>query len=189
VIVNRRSVTGHDLESGEVLWDHAWPGRNPKVARPLILEDDRVFISAGYGVGCELLRIEAGADGKLEATRIWKTRRLKAKFNNPVRVGNHVYGLDDGILVCLDLADGERRWKAGRYGHGQMLLVEDVILLTTEYGEIVLIDPTPEGLHELTRFRAFDTRTWACPALANNRLFVRSDQEAACYELPLRESA
>jgi len=186
VIVNRRSVTAHDPVNGEVLWSHAWPGGSPKVARPLIIGDDRVFISAGYGVGCELLRIRAGAGGRLEATRIWKTRRLKAKFNNPVRLGSFVYGLDDGILVCLDLADGERRWKAGRFGHGQMLRVEDVILLTTEYGEILLIDPSPEGLRELTRFRAFDTRTWACPALAGNRLLVRSDREAACYELPLR---
>jgi outer membrane protein assembly factor BamB len=187
VIVNRRSVTAHDPVDGKVLWNHPWPGGNPKVARPLIIGDDRVFISAGYGVGCELLRIRSGAGGRLEVTRMWKTRRLKAKFNNPVHVGDFVYGLDDGILVCLDLADGERRWKAGRFGHGQMLLVEDVILLTTEYGEILLIDPSPEGLRELTRFRAFDTRTWACPALAGNRLLVRSDQEAACYELPLRQ--
>jgi hypothetical protein len=94
------------------------------------------------------------------------------------------YGLDDGILVCLDPADGERRWKRGRYGHGQILLVDDLLLVQSENGELILIDPNPEGLVELARFQAVEGKAWATPALAGDLLIVRSDVEAACYRLP-----
>jgi outer membrane protein assembly factor BamB len=95
-----------------------------------------------------------------------------------------VYGLDDGILACVDLATGELRWKEGRYGHGQCLLVGDLLLLTAENGEVVLIEPTPDERRELTKVAALRGKTWNPPALAGDLLLVRNDQEAACYLLP-----
>ena len=94
-----------------------------------------------------------------------------------------MYGLDDGILACLELATGELKWKDGRYGHGQFLLVRDVLLVSAENGEIVLIDLAPTQRLELARFRALDGKTWNPPALAGELLLVRNDQEAACYRL------
>ena len=91
------------------------------------------------------------------------------------------------MLVCLDPASGERRWKSGRYGHGQVILVEDLLLVETEEGEIVLVDPSPLAHVEVARFAALDGKTWNPPALAGPYLLVRNDREAACYELPLRE--
>jgi outer membrane protein assembly factor BamB len=98
--------------------------------------------------------------------------------------GQHVYGLDDGVLTCIDPASGDRVWKDGRYGHGQLILAGGLLLVQTEEGEIVLIDPSPEGLRELTRFGALSGKTWNAPALAGSLLLVRNDQEAAAYELP-----
>jgi outer membrane protein assembly factor BamB len=95
-----------------------------------------------------------------------------------------VYGLDDGVLTCLDPQTGERRWKAGRYGHGQLLLVAGLLVVQTEEGELVLIDPTPDEHRELTRFPALSGKTWNPPALAGRRLVVSNDREAAAYELP-----
>ena len=95
-----------------------------------------------------------------------------------------MYGLDDGVLTCLDPATGERKWKGGRYGHGQLLLVEDLLLVQTEEGEIVLVEASPEGPRELTRFAVLDGKTWNPPALAGTLLAVRNDREAAVYELP-----
>ena len=97
----------------------------------------------------------------------------------------YVYGLDDGVMVCLDPETGERCWKRGRYGHGQTLLVEDLILVTTEAGEIVLLEPSPEANRELGRFTAFDGKTWNPPALAGRYLLLRSAREAALFELPI----
>jgi outer membrane protein assembly factor BamB len=116
---------------------------------------------------------------------VWETPRLKAKFTNPVLHDGFVYGLDDGVLVCMDVTTGERRWRAGRYGHGQTLLVGDVLLVTTEDGEILLVEPTPEAHREVARFTAFEGKTWNPPAIAGKYLLVRSDKEAALYELSL----
>jgi outer membrane protein assembly factor BamB len=137
-------------------------------------------------VGSRLFEIHVGPDGELEAALLWETPRMKAKFANLVFHDGFVYGLDDGILACLDPETGKLRWKRGRYGHGQMILVGDVLLLQAEKGEIVLVEPTPEELRELTRFRVVSGKIWNSPALAGPYLLVRTEQEAAMFELPLQ---
>jgi outer membrane protein assembly factor BamB len=184
VAFNIASVTAHEPETGAVLWEHPWPGRQPNVSQPLPVGDDRLLVSSGYGVGSALLRIRRDDDGALKPTVLWESPRLKAKFTNLVLHDGFVYGLDDGVLVCLDLETGERRWKSGRYGHGQVLLVEGVLLVQTEEGEVVLVDPQPERHVEVARFQALDGKTWNPPALAGRYLLVRNDREAAMYELP-----
>jgi hypothetical protein len=89
------------------------------------------------------------------------------------------------MLACLDLATGELKWKEGRYGHGQFILVADLLLITAENGEVVLLDPVPDERRELTKFQALDGKTWNPPALVGDLLVVRNDQEAACYRLPV----
>jgi outer membrane protein assembly factor BamB len=189
VIFNLAGLTGHDPRTGEVLWTDRWPDRPEKVSQPVVLGDDLLFASMGYGVGGRLVRIVPAGDGGLEARVEWETRRLKAKFTQVVEHEGFLYGLDEGVLVCLDPADGERRWKKGRYGHGQILLVDDLLLVQTEDGGLVLVDPNPEELVELARFEAVEGKTWATPALAGDLLLVRSETEAACYRLPTTRGA
>jgi outer membrane protein assembly factor BamB len=140
-------------------------------------------------VGAKLFQVEPRADGGLAARLLWESPRLKSKFANLVAHGGFVYGLDDGVLTCLDPGSGERLWKAGRYGHGQIILVRDLLLVQTEEGEVVLVAASPESHRELTRFRVLDGKTWNAPALAGPVLLVRGDQEAAAYELPLAPPA
>jgi outer membrane protein assembly factor BamB len=175
----------HDVVSGKVLWDYPWPGGHPHIAIPVILPGDRVLVTSGYGTGSELLQIKKDADDKWSATRIWKSIRLKAKFTNVVYRDGFIYGLDDGILVCLDAADGSLRWKEGRYGHGQVILTGSLLLVSDEGGDIVLVEPVPAEPRELTRFTALHGKTWNPPALAGEYLVVRNDKEAACYRLPI----
>jgi outer membrane protein assembly factor BamB len=113
----------------------------------------------------------------------WSTRQLRAKFSNMIVRGGYVYGLDEGILTCLDLRDGSRQWKEGRYGYGQMILVDDLLLIQAEKGDVVLVEATPRGPHELARLPALTDKTWNPPALAGKYLLVRNDREAVCYEL------
>jgi outer membrane protein assembly factor BamB len=155
------------------------------VALPVALGDDRVLVSSGYGVGSELLQLTREKTGIFTVNRLWKTNRLKAKFNNLVTRDGYVYGLDDGVLACLDLATGELKWKDGRYGHGQFILLRDVLLIAAENGEVVLLDPVPDERRELAKFQALDGKTWNPPALVGDLLLVRNDQEAACYRLPV----
>src|SRR5262249_443709 len=99
-----------------------------------------------------------------------------------------LYGLDDGILACIDLATGERKWKDGRYGHGQVMLVDDLLLVQTEPGPVALVGADPAGYREGTRLNPLGGKTWKTPALAAGLLLVRNDQEAVCYRLPKRGS-
>ena len=186
VMFNTDAITAHDPATGAVLWEHPWGKKMPHVSRPIPVGDNRIFFSSGYGVGSALLEIAPGADGKFSADEIWKTVRFQAKFSNPAERGGFVYGVSDGIFACLDLKDGSVKWKGGRYGHGQGLLVGDLYLQMTENpGDIILLRPTPEGPNELARFHIFDGKTWNPIALSGDLLVVRNDREAACIKLPL----
>ena len=99
-----------------------------------------------------------------------------------------MYGLDDGVLACLNLEQGKRKWKEGRYGHGQILLVNDLLLVQAESGDVVLVEISPEKPRERARFPAIRGKTWNNPALLGDLLLVRNDREAACYRLPLTAS-
>ena len=156
-----------------------------KSETPVVVSSNRVLFSSGYGYGAELLEISHDANAKFSAALVWKSNRMKAKFAHLfVRDGN-LYGLDDGILACVNLADGSQRWKEGRYGHGQGLLVGENYLLMAESGELVLLQPTATGPNELARFPAFKAKTWNPIALSDDVLLVRNDEEAACLRLKL----
>jgi outer membrane protein assembly factor BamB len=189
VVLSLRNLSGHDLRTGAVLWRDPWPERAEKVSQPVVLGDDLVFASMGYGVGGRLVKVSRSAGATWRADLVWRTRQLKAKFTQVVAHRGFLYGLDEGVLVCLDPKDGERRWKSGRYGHGQVLLVDDLLLVQAEDGEVVLVEPSPERHVELARFQAVEGRAWATPALVGDLLLVRGDAEAACYRLPIDQSA
>ncbi len=182
---NHRRITAHDAANGAVLWEYPWGIGYPHVAVPVIAGPDRVVFSAGYGVGAAMLEVKSTATAELAVTEVWRTLKLKAKFANPVARDGFLYGLDDGMLVCLDLKDGTQRWKAGRHGHGQGLLVGDLFLLMAENGELILLRPTPAAPNELHRFRVFSAKTWNPIALAGDLLLVRNDQEAACLRVAI----
>ncbi len=181
---NRGSVTAHHPDEGSVLWTHPWPPDWPNVATPVVIDAGRVLVSTGYGIGSKLLSVTEDG-GELRADLVWETPRLKSKFANLVFHDGFVYGLDDGVLVCLDPADGSRRWKGGRYGHGNLLLVGDLLLVQSERGELILLEATPQEHRELGRFMALRGKAWNPFALAGDRLLVRNDAEAALWELPL----
>ena len=186
LIFSSRKISAHDPATGRVLWQRPFGTQYPLVANPLAVGPDRVLLSAGYGVGAELLEIKPGTNDSIAATTVWSSRRLKAKFHHPVQRGDFVYALDDGIWACLDLKDGSQPWKAGRYGHGQGLLVGEHYLLMAENGELVLLQPAPDAPRELSKFRIFDRKTWNPMALSGELLLVRNDEEAVLLKLALK---
>lgn len=183
---NAGRITGHDASGGRVLWEYKWGTGMPHVAIPILAGPDTVMFSSGYAVGSELLKVAPGADGAWTASQVWASKKMKAKFANPVARGGYVYGLDDGILACIDLKDGSQRWKEGRYGHGQGLLVGEHFLLMSEAGELVLLKPTPDAPNELQRLKIFDAKTWNPIALAGDIVIVRNDVEAVSLKIALR---
>jgi outer membrane protein assembly factor BamB len=186
VSFNAATLTVHDLATGEMLLEHRWGGDgSPKAAQPVLLDEDRVFVTAGYGMGCEMLQVRPREDGKLTARSLWKNMRLKAQFNSIAVRDGYLYGLDDGMLACVDAASGTRRWKEARFGSGQTLLADDLILVQGEGGPIALCKASPDACRELGRIPALSSKTWNHPTLAGRYLLVRNDREAVCYELPV----
>lgn len=180
---NGFGIASHSVENGDVLWEFPWTTASKvNVAQPVIYDGNKVIISSGYSVGTLCLEVSHD-DGQWTTKEHWKSRSLKAKFNALISKDNYLYGLDEGILTCLDMGTGKRLWKGGRYGYGQMILVGEVLVILSEKGEVVYVQATPDEHNEIGRFQAISGRTWQHPTIANGRLFVRNDREAACYSL------
>ncbi len=184
VVVNAHSVSGCDVNDGAQLWSYSWPGNWPKVSQALAFDGDRVFISAGYGLGCAMLHLSTTPHGGQSVSLLWNNRKLKTEFTNIAAKDNFIYGLDDGVLTCLDSSTGTRNWRDGSYGHGQLFRAGNLLIVQAESGDIALVEAIPQRYHELATFTALTSKTWNNPALSGHLLLVRNDREAACYELP-----
>lgn len=191
--VNEDAVTAHRAEDGEVLWEHPWLGNsdtNASSSQPMPVGGDRVLLSKGYGEGAELIEISADESGRLTSETVWKNKSvLRTKMCNVVIRDGFAYGLNEGILQCIEVKTGKSKWKKRRtpkFGHGQIILVGDVILVLSELGEVILFEASPKKYRELASMPAIEGITWNNPALAGRMLLVRNAEEAACFELPLR---
>jgi outer membrane protein assembly factor BamB len=183
LVVTAERIVGLIPEDGSLLWETPWQNSaSINVAQPIQVNQSRFFISAGYGKGAALVEV-TGAGRSFSARKVWENNSMKNKFNSSVLYNGYVYGLDEGILSCVEAATGERRWKGGRYGYGQVLLASGHLIITTEEGEIVLVRATPDQHTELARFSALQGRTWNNPAIANGRLLVRNSTEMAAYNI------
>ena len=183
LVVTGGRAAGLTLEDGTVLWDYPWVVSNvPNMSQPLVLDGNRVFLSASYGQGAALVEITPRGGG-LSARELWRTNRMKNKFSSSVVYEGHIYGLDESILACLDADTGELVWKGGRYGYGQLLLAAGHLVVLTERGDVALVRATPDGHDELARFTAIGGKTWNTPTIADGRLFVRNTTEMAAFDI------
>ncbi|MEM1441355.1 MAG: PQQ-binding-like beta-propeller repeat protein [Verrucomicrobiota bacterium] len=184
VSVNRHDVTGHNPASGEVLWKYDWPGSFPKVGQPIAAGENRILVTASYGVGSPLLDVTKNDLGNWTVEEVWKSTRLKTKFSSAFVIGDQAYGIDEGRLASIHLSDGSKAWKNQKVGFGQHLLFGDQLLVQTERGPVILGPIGPDGFEEVSRLEALEGMTWNVPTVAGRFLLVRNDQEAACYLLP-----
>ncbi|MGB7925882.1 MAG: PQQ-binding-like beta-propeller repeat protein [Pyrinomonadaceae bacterium] len=183
LIVTANRALGVAPEDGALLWEYPWGNsQSINVSQPIVVNSNRFFISAGYGKGAAL--VEVSGSGKAFAARaVWENNSMKNKFNSSVLHNGYVYGLDEGILTCVEVATGERKWKGGRYGYGQVVLASGHLIVTTETGEIALVRAAPDQYTEVAKFSALEGRTWNNPAISNGRLLVRNATQMACYNL------
>ena len=174
---------------GTLLWKHPWPGTS--YVQPALIADGDILLSAADeagGVGIRRIAVARG-NGGWTAEERWTSARLKPYFSDFVVHDGHAYGFDGRILASIDVEDGERNWKGGRYGNGQLVLLpdQDMLLVVSERGELALVDATPDGFTERARFAALDGKTWNHPVLVDDLLLVRNGEEMAAFRLALAQ--
>jgi hypothetical protein len=169
---------------GTLLWEHPWRG-NP-IVQPALTPDGDVLITASAESGTRRLAVAHGPGGWTVEER-WTSLGLKPYFNDFVVHQGHAFGFDARILACIDLEDGKRKWKGGRYGNGQLMLLpdQDVLLVLSEEGQLALVSAAPDHFTELARFPAIQGKTWNHPVLVGDVLLVRNGEEMAAFRLPL----
>ncbi|MDA8017242.1 MAG: PQQ-like beta-propeller repeat protein [Thermoanaerobaculia bacterium] len=182
VLMHGRGILGVEPAGGAVLWQHDWPGF--PMVQPELTGDGDILVSASQSAGVRRLAITRD-DDTWQAEERWTSLRLKPYFNHFVIHDGHAYGFDGRILAAIDLTSGERRWKGGRFGNGQMILLpeQDLLLVLSEKGQIALVSATPEEFRELGRVSALDGKTWNHPVLVGDVLLVRNAEEMAAYRL------
>lgn len=189
VLLSASGATAVSPSDGAVLWQHKWEGAGVAIVQPAAVTADDLIVTAGDAMGgFGLRRISvAHAGDSWTAQERWTSRGLKPYFNDYVVHKGHVYGFDGSILSCIELEAGERKWKGGRYGNGQLVLLadQDVMIVLSEEGELALVSATPDAHKELARFKAIEGKTWNHPVLAGDVLLVRNGEEMAAFRLTL----
>lgn len=186
IVVSASRVMGLTPEDGSLLWSHTWDtDMGINVSQPIPVGNNRFFISAGYGKGAALIEVTGGGKS-FSAKAVWENINMKNKFNSSVLYEGHVYGLDEGILTCLDVNTGARKWKGGRYGYGQVILASGHLIVSSDSGELALVKATPDQFTEVARFAALEGKTWNYPAIANGKLLVRNATQMAAYNIAAR---
>ena len=177
-----------DVETGAELWRTEYPFRISSAASPVVYED-MVYVSAGYGVGAGVFRI--GHDGEEFVPELmWQLRnKLMNHWSTPVVKDGYLYGMfsfkkyGDGPLKCVEMATGEERWSEDGYGPGNCIIVGDKVVALTDYGEVVVVEATPEAYRELARAELLDGKCWSSPAFADGQVYVRSTREGVRLDL------
>lgn len=186
LIVTDAGILSVDPSDGKTLWDAAWPlsGGMARVVQPAFIGEQAVMLGTGYGEGTKRFDL-VHADGKWSTKQTWLSKDLKPYYNDFVIHDGYAYGFDHNIVVCVDLETGKKKWKQGRYGFGQMLLLTDreLLLILGEQGELALVEAKPTGYREVARMQALTGKTWNHPVLAHGRLYLRNAEEAAAFDL------
>ena len=188
LLLTAAGATSVAPSDGAVLWEHSWP-EGTTIVQPAMTADGDVLINTltgTGGLGIRRLAVAHGSDG-WTVTERWTSTGLKPYFNDFVVHKGNAYGFDGNILSCIDLQDGKRKWKGGRYGDGQLVLLpdQDLLLVVSEEGELALVKATPDQFTELARFKALDGKTWNHPVMVRDFLLIRNGEEMAAFRLSL----
>jgi len=156
-----------------------------------VVADDVVYLSAAYNIGAMAVKVTQSG-GALSAARQWrKSAQLMNHWSTPVHDQGYLYGLygyaeyGTAPLKCVDLATGTEQWSVDGFGHGGVMLVDGVLLVLSDAGDLVMVNPNPAAYQELHRFHAINGKCWNTPSLSNGRLYLRSTKEAVCYDVSL----
>ena len=184
------SVAGVAAESGKLLWRAERKGRTATVPTP-IFHDNCVYVSSGYGVGCNLFKIKA-TGSEFSTEQVYANGNMVNHHGGVILVGSHLYGFSDSKgWICQDFKTGEVAWSHKGVGKGALAYADGCLYLRSEggAGTVALIEAKPDGYKETGRFNQPDrskSNSWAHPVIAAGRLYLRDQDILLCYDLRAR---
>ena len=189
VLLDGHGATSVAPADGAKLWDFAIASTMAAapIVQPNVTPDGDLLIGDGQASAVYRVAVTHGQDGWMAQQR-WRSTSLKPYFNDFVVHKGHAFGFDGTILACIDLADGTRKWKGGRYGNGQLILLadQDLLLVISEDGDVALVSAATDKFAELARMPVLQSKTWNHPVVAGDMLFIRNGEEMAAFRLPRR---
>jgi outer membrane protein assembly factor BamB len=192
VQVVNKAIVGVAAKDGKVLWQQEKPEHHTAVIPTPIVRDDYVYATAGYGVGCDLLRLAPeGPAFKVERVYDRDVRKtVDNKHGGVVLVGNYIYGWTDsgGRWVCQELKTGKIVWDSKELGRGSVTYADGHLYCYAESdGTLALVRASPEGWKEDGRFSIPRAKKkgsiWAHPVVANGRLYLRDQDLFFCFDV------
>ncbi|MCW8131769.1 MAG: PQQ-like beta-propeller repeat protein [Planctomycetota bacterium] len=178
-------LRGLDPATGAFQWHIPWKTAYDCHATEPLADGARLFVTSGYGVGCQAFELK---DGKPNA--LWPVSKAVSSCSSAAAVRDGcVYSFSgngkDGSLVCLDWQTGEVKWTTKEFGNGSLLLIGDVLLCLGYQGKLGLVEAAPGAYKKLGEMQVFDAKepAYAAPAYANGKAYVRYNGKLACYDL------
>ncbi len=182
VLQHKAGIIGVNPSDGKRLWEHSWSGE--PIVQPTMTTDGDLLVSVSDRSGVRRLTITPKGEAWSVQER-WTSLAIKPYFNDSILHNGFLYGFDGPSLSCMDIQDGQRKWKGGRYGRGQIILLsdQDLLIVLSEKGEIALVDASPDQFVERGRIPGIKGKTWNHPVLIDDILLVRNAQEMAAFRL------
>lgn len=179
-------VVGVAAADGRLLWQAPRKGRTAVIPTP-ICSDSHVYVTSGYGVGCNLFRITA-RNGRFQATQVYANQVLVNHHGGVVKVGDYLYGYSEGKgWVCQNFWTGAQVWSSKALGKGSIAYADGLLICREENaGVVALLEATPEGYREKGRFtqpNRSKEKSWPHPVLSGGRLYLRDQDLLLCYDL------
>jgi outer membrane protein assembly factor BamB len=181
------SVAGVAAGDGRVLWRASRRGSTAVIPTP-IFHDNHVYVTSGYGIGCNLFKItKAGSDFKAE--EVYANKVMVNHHGGVVRVGEHLYGHSDrGGWTCQAFKSGNVVWSEKGIGKGSLVCADGHLYLRSEgsKGTVALIEAAPAGYKEKGRFdqpQRSGKESWPHPVVANGKLYLRDQDLLLCYDV------
>ena len=182
LLMSGKGIISLDPNNGKALWTYDWPVGS-RIVQPAVIDDGDILFSYGEGKGLRRVNVSKRTGDWIVEER-WTSSQLKPNFNDFVVHKDHAYGFNGPMLVCINLDEGQRMWRGGRYG-GQLILLadQDLMLILSEKGDLVMVQANPEKFKELARIKAIEGKTWNHPVMVGDILLLRNTQEMVAYRL------
>jgi outer membrane protein assembly factor BamB len=177
-------LVAYDPADGKILWYCEGVSHNKgdlSYSSPVIA-GDICFVTGGFNGPAMAVRL-GGTGDVTETHRLWRTEQQPQSIGSPVAVEGNIYrpNAGPGTLQCIDPADGKTLWqdRAGGSQWASIVQAGGLLYATDQNGGTTVFKPNPEMFEQVAKNNLADGCN-ATPAIANGRIFIRTDKNLWC---------